>query len=168
MNNYAQSTSYKIFLPFLGDEFTYVQNISLPGLNLSPPQANLGGKTIYTGGDHIDYDPITVSFIIDEQMNLYKKLLKYILKRIHQNDGTIDPLKEFTCGVEITDSKGVSILCLMYYGCKITNLGDIQLISNAEDTEQILSLTFNFDDFELIDYFGEKELSKLKQNIIKS
>ena len=56
----------------------------------------------------------------------------------------------------------------MYYGCKITNLGDLQLISNAEDTEQILSLTFNFDDFELIDYFGEKELSKLKQNIIKS
>ncbi|EAK3475153.1 hypothetical protein BHV26_08005 [Campylobacter coli] len=164
-NSYSQSSNYKIFLPFLGDEWIYAQNIALPGFSLNPSQANFGGKTIYVGGDHIDYDPVTVGFLVGEDFKIYTKLIKYIFDRVHPNNGNIEPLKEFTCGVEITDNKGESLVNMTMYGCKITNLGALQLISNADDAEQTFDLTFNFDNFELIDYF---ESIKLKEAVIKS
>lgn len=167
-NSYLQSSNFKIFLPFIGDDFVYAQNISLPGFNLNPPQANTSGKTLYVGGDHIDYDPITVGFLCGEDFNLYKKLVKFISTRIHQNSGILEPLYEFTCGIEITDNKGNPLICFMFYGCKINSLGGLQFISNAQDIELNFDLTFYFDDWEMIDYFDDTNLAKIKQMIIKS
>ena len=73
-NSYSQSSNYKIFLPFLGDEWIYAQNIALPGFSLNPSQINFGGKSLYIGGDHIDYDPVTVGFLVGEDFKIYTKL----------------------------------------------------------------------------------------------
>lgn len=164
-NSFSQSSNFKIHLPFIGDDYVYAQNVNLPDFSLNPSLVNHAAKSAYIGGDHIEYSPITIGFILDENFDIYIKILKYILARIHQNSGIIEPLAEFTVGVELTDNKGESLLCFEFYGCKLNNLSSVSLISNADDAEQIFDITLYFDDWELIDY---REQNKLKDAIIKS
>lgn len=165
VNSYAQSSSYRIFLPFLEEDFVYAQNINLPDFNLNPSLVNTKGKSLYVGGDHIEYSPLIIGFICDETFRLYKRLLTYITDRIHQNNGILEPLREFVVGVEVTDSKGIPVLAFLFYGCKIQSLSSLSLVSNAEDVELNFDLTVLFDDWELVDYV---ESDKLKQQIIYS
>lgn len=165
VNSFAQSTSFRIFLPFLGEDFVFAQNIALPDFSLNPPPVNTAGKTLYVGGDHIEYSPLTIGFICDENFRLYKKLLTYITDRVHQNSGILEPLTEFTTGVEVTDSKGISLMSFYFYGCKIQSLGALNLVSNAEDVELNFDLSVLFDDWELVDSL---DIDKLREQIIHS
>lgn len=161
-NNFSQSSNYKIFLPFLGKEVVYAQTVSLPGINHNPTQMYLGsGKKAYVLGDGVDYDPITITLIIDEKFRIYKKLVEFFFKKIHPNSGVLEPdPTDFSIGVEITDNLGKPIIAFEYYGCQLQNLGAIMLGSNSIDVENTTDLTIVFSDMQMVDYVDNERIAK--------
>lgn len=161
-NNYSQSSNYKVFLPFLGKDFVYAQSITLPGINHSPiPMYARSGKKFNVVGDSVEYDPITISLIMDEKFRLYKRIIEFFNSKIDYVSGEIEPDPGgFTIAVEITDNLGKSILNIMFFGCVLQNFGSIVLGSNSTDVENVTDLTFVFDYFEIVDYIDDKRISE--------
>ena len=152
INNNAQITSFKVFLPFFGEEFKYAQAVTLPGLTVNPIEAFPGsGTRALTIGDSMSFTDCTVTFLLDEKYDIYKKLVKLFTDRINPVTG-VDQNLEFTAGIEITDNLGNSILAFEMYGCHFSDFPPIMLMSSSEDQEIQVDLTFRFDRFELVDY----------------
>ena len=162
MNNFFQSSNFKVFLPFIQDEQFSVQSIELPGFSFTLPEVFAqSSKRALLGGDSITFDPVTIEFIIDEDLHTYKKIIKWFLKSVNPNNGRIDN-QDFTCGIELTDNAGHSLLCLQMYGCRFETVSSVNLTSNSEDQELVLSVTMRFDDLELVDYLDPNKF-KLKK-----
>lgn len=165
-NSFNQSSSYKVYLEFLGDYNIYAQNVQLPDVSINPtPVGTNSGSYAYIAGDHLDYSPLTIGFLVGEDFTIYYKILRYIFDRIHPNNGELEPLKEFTTIIDITDSKGIDIVRFEFRGCKLNNIGSLQLVSNAEDADASFDLTIHFEwfDIELVNVND-----KLSNKIIKS
>lgn len=158
-----QSSNFQVFIPFLGKEQYQVQSIELPGLSVTPLEAfSQSSKRALIGGDSINLDPVTIEFVVDEKLELYKKVMSYFHSICNVNDGFINPEFDFTCGIEITDNMGISLICMQLYGCRIELINSLQYSANQEDNDMILSVTLKFDDYEFIDKSKFKELYLIK------
>ena len=162
MNNFTQTSNFKVFLPFIQDEQFNVQSVELPGISFTLPEvfAQSGKRALLTG-DSINFDPVTIEFLLDEKLITYKKILKWFLESINPNSGVIDN-KDFMCGIEMTDNAGHSLICLQLFGCKFESIGSVNLTSNSEDNEITLSVTMRFDDLEFVDYLDPNKF-KIKK-----
>jgi len=52
--------------------------VTLPAVSLSPVQTNYRNQSAWTPGDHIGYEPLTVTFMVDEGMINYREMLNWI------------------------------------------------------------------------------------------
>jgi hypothetical protein len=52
--------------------------VALPAVSLSPVQTNYRNQSAWTPGDHIQYEPLTVTFMVDEDMVNYREMLGWI------------------------------------------------------------------------------------------
>lgn len=162
-NNHAQTSNFKVYMSIFKDDIIYAQDINLPGISHSPVDAySRSGKKALIGGDSYDIGELTIGFICDEQYTLYKKVLSHMLKKIHQHDGTLDDTSSFVVILEITNFDGTPVLVIEYFGCYITNVGDVQFASTDEDNEITFDLSIKFDDFFI------HENTPLIEKIIKS
>lgn len=57
----------------------FVQSVSLPGVNLGFVEQPNPFKTLYQTGDHIQFDDITVSFKINEDLSNYIEIYDWII-----------------------------------------------------------------------------------------
>lgn len=150
MNSFSQSSNYRVGISILGDDVLYAQNITVPGLNFTVPEASSrGGSRVIFGGDSVLYDTIVIDLILDSKLQIYKNLITEVHKYINPNNGTFSG-KSFTCWVDIADSFGKSLIKLEYFDCYLESVSGLDFTS-AEDQEMTLSLTIRFDNFEIQD-----------------
>lgn len=162
INNHTQTSNYKILLPFLRDTYIYAQSISLSGLTLTPLEAFAGsGKKALVGGDSIEYDPVVISFVLDEKYQLWRDLIKLISSHVDPSDGTLGDWfsHDLTASIEVTDNLGKPIFRYNMTGVRIENMSSIDL-SSQTDEEVVLTLSLKFDNFELEDYY-DPEVMKI-------
>jgi len=166
INSISQTTNYKVFLPFLGDSIQYAQIVEFPDFTLTPIEVfNSSGKKASVGGDSLQYSDISVTFQIDENMELYKRLLQFVTTMVHRNDGILSDQLEFFCGIEITDNLGKPVIAFEFFGCNLMNVTGLTLDNTNDDNEQLVTITFQFDDWNLIDKLS---ISELKEKAIKA
>lgn len=150
MNNFAQNSNYSIGISFLGDENVfYAQSVTLPGFNFTSQElAGSGGSKVLLGGDSITYDACSVNIILDEKLNVYKEIIKYIIKLIDPVSGKFSN-DEFNVWITLKDNLGADLITIEYYGCRLESVAGLDYSSVSEDEEILLPLTFKFDEFVL-------------------
>jgi|TARA_B100001093_G_C26742503_1_gene977323 hypothetical protein len=78
INNYLSPASFTISIDRMPNVEFFTQSISLPGVSGSPVEFATPLRTMYQPQDQLNYDDITLSFIVDEQMNNYKEILNWM------------------------------------------------------------------------------------------
>lgn len=156
-NNLQTTSNYQVGISFLGDDILYAQNISIPGFNFNPiEQGGRSGTRVLFMSDTFAFDSITLDLFVDEKLELYKKLLKYVKDRINLDKDTFAN-KEFDCWVEIFNPMGISLLKIEYFGCFLDSIGALDL-SSSEDTETTISLSIRITSYEVQDNSGIPDL----------
>lgn len=67
-------TGFKLTLKRAPEVQFFVQKIGLPGFSLPPVETGNPFLAIPFGGDHLNYEPLQVTFIVDENLANYKTI----------------------------------------------------------------------------------------------
>lgn len=149
MSNFAHNTNYTVGISFLGDEIFNAQSVTMPGINfMNIELGGRGGSRALVGGDNISFDTITVDLLIDENLTVYKKIIRYIISKTNTEDSTFNS-EEFETWVSIKNDFGIEVMKLDFFGCQLSGIDSFPLSSSSEDEEISVGLSFRFDRFTL-------------------
>jgi len=151
MANQALDSNIIFGTDLFGYETTYsVQTVNLPGVSLGYSEVPsrydvLNGKT---AGRNLEYNPLTITILCDEDMEIWSGLVKDVLSMKN-----LDSLSDGW--IILQDSTGKTKQKITYRNILPVAVGDIQYSSTGENTE----LTF---DMELVyDYYTIEEITSL-------
>ena len=78
INNYLSPASFTISVDRMPNVEFFAQGISIPGVSGTPIAMATPLRTMYQPQDQLNYDDLTIQFIVDEQMNNYKEVLRWM------------------------------------------------------------------------------------------
>lgn len=138
-NSCAQQTNYFIVfgLESLGDVKFYLKGCNLPGLTLDPASINNKIRNQYIAGDKIEYNPLTISILVDEEFEIYLSIIDEINKLKNNVTGEVKQIP-FTSVLFITTNKGNPIIKMEFEDCFINTLSDINF-STGDTSNTTLS-----------------------------
>lgn len=150
-HNYAQKTNFIGGSTKFKDIVFYITSVNIPGMSFTLPE--VGGRystKVLLPSDKMQFSGLSFEFIIDENFMLYKQFISHIFKSINPEDGTFnnDP---FEFWLQINNNKGNKVMYIEFYGCRMENIGDINLNTQDDTTENTMTLELRYDYFKLID-----------------
>jgi len=77
--NFLSPVSFSFEILRLPHVNFFVQKVSIPGVNMSAVEQPSPFKSIYRPGDKIEYDDISLSFKVDEEMANYQELMGWMV-----------------------------------------------------------------------------------------
>lgn len=147
-----------------------IQEVNLPGITTNPQRTSIPGLTAHFASDRLTYDPLLISFLVDDKYRVHRELQRWMvgvtgredrskltLEYLEgQNDfrlewGDNDPAVRLAhnarvdAGLTIVDNMKNPILRVLFYDVVITNLGGVQLNTTATDTIAPLVSTAAFE-----------------------
>lgn len=126
----------------------YLTNVNIPGINFSLSEVGGGRQSasLTMAGDTITYNTLNFDLLIDEDFEIYKEVYSIIKKHISVETSTFGDFY-FDFFIQINNSKGNPVMKIDYFNCRIESLGDIELSTQDESTESIMSMSLKFDYF---------------------
>lgn len=144
-NNFAQRTNWIAGSDKFEKVPMYLTTVNIPGITFSHPE--VGGRNsakIHLSGDTISYNTLTFDMIVDEDLEIYRELMKVVNKNINVEEGTFRDFY-FDFWIELNNNKGNHIMKLEFFNCRLESIADIILDSQDESTEFLLSVELSFD-----------------------
>lgn len=77
--NYLSPLEFRFVLDRLPYTTFFTQNITLPGISLSPVRVPNPFKALYHSSDTLEYDQLSIQFRVDENMRNYDELYRWAL-----------------------------------------------------------------------------------------
>lgn len=166
--NFFNSNKYRIILSRLPDVELFCQKVSLPGITIPSIKiaGHLSGQDLMDSFSGISYENLTFTFIIDENMENYISVVKW-LKTISPDDDLHNIYKESIIENEGLDYTDISVFIknnnqqnigeFIYKRCVPISLSGLEL-SVSEDL--IMTATLSFEVSELDFNFKYSQINK--------
>jgi len=155
--NFMQPTQFSIVI----DRENYpnitffAQDVTHPDVGASPVSLSHKGTTVFMPGDTIDYGTLTMSAIIDEDMNTYTEMYNWVRRNMTEyktgigaNTSGTSSTSDIT--VNILNSHNNKVKGIRYRNAFPTNVSGIAFTTKTTETYLIFDITFQIDSFELI------------------
>lgn len=140
--NPAYNTNYRLEFVDSPHLNFFIQNVSLPGIDAIGVETPYRGNQGFFQADRIDYDPLNVSFLIDEEFENYLFLFSW-MKRYVEKESPKMYMRDATLHI-LTGNK-TSNLIVNYYGMFPQTIGAIDFDSSTTDTSPIMcNATFRY------------------------
>lgn len=166
-NNLLKETGFSFACSFIPDTVYHLQSANLPGVsgNAIPMQTPL--TTMNVPGDQLEYEPLNITFLVDEEMANYRKMYDW-MKMLYTAENTADfPAlinQDFlmdTYGGGITDAtltvrsnKHNPTVRVQYQDLFPTSLGELQFTTASTDAEDLVcTASFSYTGYK-IDYLS--------------
>ena len=143
----------------LPDITFHCQQVNLPGINLGEPAFSTPFSTQPVPGDTLQYDPLIVQFLVDENMTNYKTLYNWIValgfpesydQYIAHNATDTTAYGELAknysdATLQILDSNNQAIQTMQFYDVFPTTIDSVTFASTNEDVAYVVAnVTFKF------------------------
>lgn len=145
--NYAQRSNFIAGTSEIFKYEFYIQDFNLPGLTVNTVESFSQGMKHLISGDSITHTELDITVIIDEDFLVYQALKKWLEDSVNQVTGSFAD-REFTFYCEVHNNKGNYLFTVMFYGCKILSLADVQLSSSDDSFSNVVSVSIDYDWFE--------------------
>jgi hypothetical protein len=144
--NIATISNYKLEIAMAPELNYFIQSTELPNITLPEVYTPYKDNNAYMPGDTIDYDPLNVNFIVDED---YKNFI-YIQDWIRSCRTSRElPFKDIT--LHILNNNKLKNKKVVFYSAFPTMLGNITFDSSENDTIPILCSTiFRYQYYEFV------------------
>jgi len=153
--NYLSPVNFDLQLNKLPKTKYFCTGVSLPGVNFSETVHNTTmAIQSYLPGDKITFDPLTVTFVVDEDMTNYREIFDWIMNLgpgvdtdDYKNlvDSTISPQGNFSrasfenmysdATIIVNTASNNANVEFMFEDCFPTSLGQIEFNSGADGVE---------------------------------
>lgn len=128
-----------------------VQRITLPSITINATYADAPQRRIPLAGDKIDYEPLSVDFIVNENLENYKEIHDWMVSLIQE--GIDDNYKDLT--LEIFSTTGRVKNYITFVDALPSNLGTLSFDTSVLEIPYISSqVTFDYSYFKIIDDQG--------------
>ena len=155
--NLLQSTKFMLNFVRVPDTNFFCQSVSMPGVNMSEAIQTNPFADIYRPGDKLQYEPLTVTFLIDEYLNSWKNIHDWMR-------GLTKPTKfaEYTklkkeigiysdANLTILNGLNNPVVRIAFFDCFPTSLSPIQFSATDDGGQTITAdATFRFTYFDIV------------------
>lgn len=142
--NLFKTCNFAIQLP--GDQSSiefFVQEASLPGIQLGEMQISHMSQIEYRPGDNISWNPLTLTVVCDETLQAFKQAYDFVIKTKNPETAHMDNVDQpFEAYMHLTSNKNNIIHTIVFHDAWIQNITDLQLMNTSMEDEQV---TFTLD-----------------------
>jgi hypothetical protein len=117
----------------------FVQETTVPGVTVGTIDIGYGSMKDVRPGDSLEFNPLTLTVICDEDLQAYKDVYTYILKMTHNpvtNVIQVDP-EVFDAYLLLTTNKNNITHRLHFHDMWIESISDLQLQTVSPDENNI-------------------------------
>lgn len=146
--NPSLNTSFLLEIPKFKEVSYFVTNCEVPGLTMSGIETPFKNNQGVLPSNRIDYDPLTVNFIIDEEWANWWSIVQW-MQRIRKNDVPIvDDMSDMTLHL-VNSNKNLNRVIVFNLAFP-TMIASVPLESNTVDAIPVLcSCTFRYQSYEM-------------------
>jgi len=130
---------------FTEEETTYaIQECPLPGLSFSHIQ--IGARSVLGNvqGDTLNFNDLTISLIIDEELKVWKEIVQKMLKMRNPENSLGEQIQKYSY-LEIHDDNSKEVLKLEFIDCTIESIDDLMYNTTSQDEVITCSVTIKYD-----------------------
>ena len=150
-----------------------IQEVSLPGVSAQLGRATGPGMITYHHPDRLNYEPLNVTFLVDEQFLTHRELHRWLAASAGDADRTeivarfieeqqnyvwegvgrpFDYLPRTNATLTLLNGAKVPMLRVLFHNVMIASLGEVRFSATATDVTTALSstATFNYDYYSII------------------
>ena len=151
--NYLTPISFKLTmdaLKFPNAEYT-VQMLFIPDLNVTPARFNTPQRNIPVDGDKIEYAPVTMTFLIDEDLMNYREMHDWMLGEVIVADDTKKYRKERDITISILSSHNNVTKQIQFVDAFPTNLSALPFDVTVTDLQYLTAqVTFDYSYYKIL------------------
>ena len=86
--NTLQTTRFRLLIRRLPNTTYFLQSANLPGLDITAVRQHTTFNTVFRPGGEVTHNPVTVNFIVDEDLSNWKEIRTWILQCSNYKDFT--------------------------------------------------------------------------------
>ena len=155
INNYLSPTNFTISISRIPNVEFFTQKMAVPSISSSATTFDSPLKTLYAAQTNLTYEDLSLTFIVDENMNNYKEILNWMeglgfpedTKQRKQLDTSQDGLYSDIIATVTNSHKNPNIR-FTFKNCFPTSIGSIELDVNVTDVSYATcSVTMRYDSF---------------------
>ena len=122
----------------------FVQKVMIPGFSFGVTEIPTGSTKLNIVGDTIDFEDLTVSLILDEDLKAWKEVHADMMQKDPETGNMIPSNREYDINIIILSSKNNPILNMKFKDSKIRNVGGISYDVTTSE-ELFFDITFAYD-----------------------
>jgi len=144
--NFTHNSNFIFNTNLFSDEDVsyYVQEANLPGLGFSHIQVGRQSSMMNFQGDTLIYNDLTLNFIIDEELKVWKDIIVKMQKMREVYEGTAENIEK-SGYLEIHDDNSKIIIKIEFINLMIESIDDLQFSTNTEDEIITCSINLKYD-----------------------
>lgn len=164
--NILQSNGFLVSINRLPNVSYWSQSVTLPGMSVQNPEQVNPFSRLPTVGDRVDFDPLSISFSVDEDLKNWAEIMKWfvgfgfpanfdefkfgVLDEVGSQPGSD---KNFYSDISITilSSHKNPIATFVFYDCVPTSVSGIDLtVTDTSLSPIVATVTFDFSHFSIL------------------
>lgn len=145
--NYAQRSNFIAGTSEVFKYEFYIQEFNLPSLTINSIESFSQGMKHILTGDSVTHSELDLTVMIDEDFLVYQAFKDWMEKSVDQKSGSFAN-REFTFYCDVHNSKGNYLFTVMFYGCKIQTMSDVQLSTTDDTFTNTMTISVDYDWFE--------------------
>ena len=147
----TRNCNFKMYFPEpLGVLSFYGQVTKVPGLSLGIIEKNWLGLVTKDIGDSVTFEPLTLTLILDEDMEVLKTIINNMVETRNPYTNAREPIKtEFQSTLEINTNKNNPLLAVTFSDCWIQAIDDIEFSTTNDDDIISVTITVIYKSYEI-------------------
>lgn len=147
-NNNYQSANWFMDIPGLDEVVLKVKDFAIPSVRAGTTNVPTGVENLYyETGDRIYFEDLRITFFVDENLDNYRKILRWMKKNAKEN---IADMQSLFVHLLNNNRQFQDVEIEFLYAFPIA-LSDIRLDTDAYDTDVVCDVTFKYSSFEFIE-----------------
>lgn len=124
----------------------FISTVSLPTISLSEAEASFRNYQGFVPGDQVSYEPLDMTFVLDEDMKNYTEVFNWIKSNAEENV----PVKHDLILSILTSHNNVNKQ-IQFVDAIPTSLGGVEFSTQVDTIDYLQStISFRYDRFEII------------------
>lgn len=152
--NLLQPTNFKVVIDrkSYGNLEFFAQGVNHPGISIPAPAVPYKRiSTIAVPGDTLNFDELSMTVLVDEEMNSYTEVFQWLQQIVQNPDGRTDIPNQVDITVAITTSHNNLQKAIRYIDCVPTGMSSLEMsATNTAPTVITYDLSFRVGYFEII------------------
>lgn len=144
-NNISQKTNFILGSSQIPKTIFMVQTVSIPSISVSHP-TGIGGRfgvQLKVGADNSEYSDVTFTILVDEDLIVFKELMKLMQKQVQPGTGVFEDL-DWEFWLQANNNKGHELFRIDFVHSRLASIGDISLDS-MDDSIGTMDITISYD-----------------------